>query len=59
MKYKDFKAMSKNEMKEIKGGRAATVTCNDGTEITSTNNCSNSVGVCNAHGGFKVCTGAY
>lgn len=63
MKYKDFKEMTQDEMKSVKGGyetfHPAMVYCNDGAKIPSTNECSNSVGVCNAHGGFDYCEGSY
>ncbi len=54
MKYKDFKTMSPNEMKEIKGGNApaeggwcrATATCQNGSTVTLT--CNNASSGCSA-----------
>ena len=68
MKYKDFKMLSKNEMKKITGGSGesgsgctgqgyshARVVCVDTAIFDSVNWCANSVGVCNGHQGFSSC----
>jgi len=60
-KFIFMKHLSRDEMKKIVGGywHEAEVYCNDGSHVQSTNYCSNSVGVCNGHGGFNYCRGAY
>ncbi len=55
-----MKALTKDEMKKVMGGNEywhpATVYCNEtGYSVASLNDCSNSEGVCNGHGGFKTC----
>ena len=58
-----MKQLSRDEMKKVIGGNESwhppMVYCNDGYSIASGNGCSNSVGVCNAHGGFRVCEEGY
>lgn len=60
-----MKTLSRAEMKNVIGGTVpagcygAMVYCNDGWHDFSTNECSNSVGFCNAHGGFAYCRGSF
>lgn len=62
-KFYKMKKLSRSEMKKVMGGNEtwhpATVVCNDGARIESTNYCANSVGVCNNHSGFRECIGEY